>query len=279
MSYINNTNFVKAVRFIYANIDQPIKLEDIAKAVGISLSSLKRLFIEATHQTPGAFVRRMRMELAFRSLQNRNDSILEVALSAGFDDQSAFARCFKETFGYPPSEARKKLNIVNELDCVSLVEPDIVELTALPLQSVTEQGLYVEAAKKAWHVLNEKLTEDELTDDFAGIFIGIGHDNPHEEGVAEDKVRFTAGVTLVERDLGIGHLTLAGGQYARFHYTGKPINLGLAYHYIYGKWLAGLVGSAVKINNNIPAFIAFDGFPDGLKEQKLLIHVPLILAG
>src|SRR5580658_10292866 len=120
MTYISNTNLIKAVRFIYDNIDKPIKLADIAAAVNISLSSLKRLFLEATGQSPGAFVRRLRMEIAFRSLQNRNDSILEVALSSGFDDQSAFARCFKETFGYPPSQARKKLNIVNELECVSL---------------------------------------------------------------------------------------------------------------------------------------------------------------
>lgn len=275
MSYKNNKTFVKAIRFIYDNIDQPINVEDIAKAVGISLSSLKRLFVEVTHQTPGAFVRRFRMELAFRSLQSRNDSILEVALSAGFDDQSAFTRCFKEMFGYTPSEARKKLNIVNELKCVSLAEPDIVELADLHLQSITERGLYVEAAVKAWNVLKSKLSFNELSDDFSGIFIGIGHDNPHEGDVAEDQVRFTAGVALLERDLGIEHTTILGGQYARFRYTGKPVNLGLAYHYIYGKWLEN---SAAKINKSISAFIAFDGFPlDGLTEQRLLIHVPLLI--
>jgi AraC family transcriptional regulator len=273
MTYITNTNFVKAVRFIYDNIDTPIKLENIATAVGISLSSLKRLFIEATGQTPGAFVRRLRMELAFRSLQNRNDSVLEVALSSGFDDQSAFARCFKETFGYPPTDARKKLNIVNEFECISLNEPDIIELAHIHLQSVTEQGLYVEAAVKAWDILKEKLTPDELSDDFSGIFIGIGHDNPHEDGIREDQVRFTAGVTLVERNLGIQHTTIPRGLYARFHYTGKPVNLGLAYHYIYGKWLEE---SAYKIDNNVPAFIAFDSFPEAFKEHKLVIHVPLL---
>lgn len=274
MSYINNTNFVKVVRFIYKNIDQPITLEDIALAVGLSPSSLKRLFLEATGQTSGAFIRRLRMELAFRSLQSRNDSILEVALSSGFDDQSAFARRFKETFGYPPTEARKKLNIVNELECVSLGEADIVELTDLHLQSITETGLYVEAAKNAWTLLRKKLNENETSDDFSGVFIGIGHDNPHEEGVAEDQVRFTAGVTLVERDLKIERTTIPGGQYARFRYTGKPVNLGLAYHYIYGKWLET---SLVKINYNIPAFLVFDGYPDAFKEQKILIHVPLMI--
>lgn len=273
MSYINNVNFIKAVRYIYDNIDRPIKLEEMAKSVGVSLSSLKRLFIEATQQTPGLFIRRLRMELAFRSLQNQKDSILEIALSSGFEDQSTFARAFKQMFGYSPSDARTKLNIINELECITLDEPDVVETTDFTIQSVTEKGLYFEAAPNAWAILRKKLTSNELNDDFSGLFIGIGHDNPHEGQVSEDKVRFTAGVTLVERDLEIERITILGDRYARFRYMGKPNNLGLAYHYIYGKWAET---SVIKINSNKPAFILFDSYPDPLREQKVLIHVPLI---
>lgn len=123
MTNNDNDNFIKAVRFIYDNVDQPIKLDDIAKAVGISLSSLKRLFIEVTQKSPGEFIRRIRMELAFRTLQSKKDNILEVALSTGFGDQSAFARRFRETFGYSPTKAREKINIINEFECISLGEP------------------------------------------------------------------------------------------------------------------------------------------------------------
>ncbi len=265
--------FIKAVRFIWDNIDQPITLEEIANAAGVSLSSLKRLFADTAHKTPGEFLRRLRMELAFRSLQSRKDSVLETALSAGFDDQSAFARCFKEVFGYPPTNARNKLNIVNELECISLDEPDIVELSDLTIQCITRQGIYFESAKKAWDDLKEKLTPTELSDDFAGVFIGIGHDNPHEGEVAPDKVRYSAGIALLDRNLAIELHTIAGGVYARFHYVGKPVNLGLAYHYIYGKWLED---SNMKINKTIPAFMAYDRFPSALKEENIVIHVPLI---
>lgn len=265
--------FINAVRYIWDNIDQPIQLEDIAKSAGVSLSSLKRIFADATHQSPGEFLRRLRMELAFRSLQSRKDSVLEVALSAGFGDQSAFARCFKEMFGFPPTAARQKLNIVNELECVSLDEPDRVELAELPIQCITKQGLYYESAKHAWDVLKSKLTAYELTDDFPGVYIGIGHDNPHEGDVAPDKVRYSAGIALIQRDLDIEHHTIPGGQYARFHYKGKPVNLGLAYHYIYGQWSER---ANVTINKRIPAFLAYASFPEALKEDDILIHVPLI---
>ena len=151
-------------------------------------------------------------------------------------------------------------------------EPDLVEIAGFPIQCITQQGLYFESAKKAWDLIKEKLTCKELSDDFSGIFIGIGHDNPHEGDVPPDKVRFSAGVALSDRDFGIECHIIPGGNYARFHYLGKPVNLGLAYHYIYGKWLGN---SKFKINKKIPAFIAYEGLPEGLKEEKILIHVPL----
>ena len=272
MRDFHKNNFIQSIKFIYTNIDQPIQLEEIANNVGISLSSLKRLFLDATGQSAGAFIRRLRMELAFRSLQNREDSVLEVALSAGFEDHSAFARCFKEAFGYSPSQARNKLNIVSELECISLEEPEILEINEIKLQSVTKQGLYFEAAPQAWQALEDKLGLTELDDDFAGAFIGMGHDNPHDDGVREDQVRFTAGVTFLDRDLHIDKTIISGGTYAKFCYTGKPNTLGLAYHYIYGKWQES---SHIKIHKAVPAFIVFDKFPDGFAEQNMIIYVPL----
>lgn len=267
-----SATFIKAVRFIWDNIDQPIKLEEIANAAGVSLASLKRLFADTVQKTPGDFLRRLRMELAFRSLQSRKDTVLEIALSSGFDDHSAFSRCFKEAFGYSPTKARTKFNIVNELECISLDDPDIVELSELNIQCITQQGLYYESAKKAWDILKDKLTFEELGDDFSGVYIGIGHDNPHEGEIPPDKVRYSAGIALLERNLEIEHHIISGGMYARFHYVGKPVNLGLAYHYIYGKWLED---AKIKINKKTPAFMAYERFPIALREEKIIIHVPL----
>jgi AraC-like DNA-binding protein/DNA gyrase inhibitor GyrI len=272
MNELTNENFIKLIRYIYAHIDQPLTLEKLAELIGVSTSSLKRIFVEATGQSPGAFIRRLRMEYAFRLLQSQQDNILEVALSAGFEDQSAFARRFKETFGFSPREARTKLNIVNELESITLVEPDIVELADLPIQSITEVGLYFESAPKAFSLLKDKLTTNELSDDSLNLFIGIGHDNPHEGNIKDDQVRFTAGVAFIERELGVGRMMIPGGRYARFHFFGKPNNLGLAYHYIYGKWSES---SGNQIDQNKPAFTEFDRFPEPLKEYNILIHVPL----
>lgn len=273
MIYVADNIFINLVRFIYKNIDKPFTLEDLAKEGNVSLSTLKRIFSEAVNCTPGEFIRRLRMELAFRTLQSREDSILEIALSSGFEDQAAFSRAFKKMFGYSPKNARNKINIISEFESVDLGEPDMIMLNDLPIQSITQQGIYFESAKKAWDMLREKLNDKELSDDFSGFFVGIGHDNPHEEGIDEDKVRYSAGIALLNRNLGVEHKVISSGMYARFHYKGKPMNLGLAYHYIYGKWSQE---SGIKINKHIPAFVAFDYFPQAMEEAKLLIHVPCI---
>jgi AraC family transcriptional regulator len=257
-------------------MDQHFTLDDLAKEVGLSLSSLKRLFIESTNRSAGAFIRRLRMEQAFRSLKNRENSILQTALSAGFDDPSSFARAFKESFGYSPSFARKTLNIVHELDSVSLEEPELVELENFEIQSVTRQGSYFEAAPRAWEELKKHLDMIEFEDDFSGIYIGMGHDNPHEGEVSHDEVRFSAGIALFERDLHIDKTTLSHGSYAKFCYHGKANNLGLAYHYIYGPWSEK---ANQKIRLDIPAFLMFDRFPDIFEEQTIAIYVPLEKTG
>jgi AraC-like DNA-binding protein/DNA gyrase inhibitor GyrI len=272
MSYLTNTTFIKAIQFIYQNIDRPITLDEIAKAIGISVATLKRLFSQAVNESPGVFIRRLKMELAFRTLQSKNNSILEVALSSGFEDQSAFTRSFKETFGYLPKHARKKLNIVSEFDNITLDEPDIIELNDLPIQGITEQGLYYESAPKAFQNLKKLLSEEELSDDFSGFFIGIGHDNPHDGNIKENEVRFTAGVAMLERNLNIQKYLITGGLFARFHYYGKPNNMGLAYHYIYGKWSET---ASTKIDNSHPAFLSFEQFPNPMTEQRIIIHIPL----
>ena len=139
---MDNDSFIKSLSYIYQNIDDPaLKLENIATQIGKSVSSLKRIFEKYIDQSPGAFIRRLRMELAFRSIKSKNESILETALSSGFEDHSAFSRRFKKSFGYSPVQGREKLNILNELECISLEEPDRVEINALKIQCITKKGL------------------------------------------------------------------------------------------------------------------------------------------
>lgn len=272
MAFKRNEKFIQAVSFIYQNIDAELTLQQISDHINVSKASLKRLFNDAVNIQPGQFIRKMRMELAFTKLQQTNESVLEIALASGFEDQSAFIRCFKDNFGYTPKKAREKINIVNELDKITLEEPDIMYLEKIDLQCVTEKGLYFECAPKAWQNLQTKLTKNELSDDFSGLFIGIGHDNPHEGNVAPDQVRFSACISHVSDNLGVDKISIEPGNYARFRYLGKPNNLGLAYHYIFGAWCEK---SKYVIDSNRKSFTCFEKFPEANSDERIIINVPI----
>lgn len=273
MKTIDNQALMRAISYLYKHIDQPMMLEDIAEHAHVSVATLKRYFQEAFNKSVGSFIRGIRMELALRSLQNRDESILEIALSAGFNDHSAFSRSFKQTFGYAPSSGREKLNIISELDHIQLQEPDFALLEDFTIQGISKTGTYFDCAPRAWQTLQELLLPEEINDNSSSLFVGIGHNNPHHEEIGIDQVKFTAGIHLIERNLNIDKTLINGGHYARFRYYGKPINLGLAYHYIFGPWQDK---SATKINHERPAFIVFEHFPNALQEQNIMIHVPLV---
>jgi AraC family transcriptional regulator len=261
--------FRKSLIHAYRHLDQPLTIDDLAKAAGTNVRGLNRAFQAVADTTPIKLVRRLKMETGYRTLMDREASVLEAALSAGFEDHSAFSRSFKRAFGYPPSAGRTKTLLQRELEHVELEQPDFVELVPLTIRSVTAQGYYHDCAARAWAEL-AKVASGEDAD--TRVWIGMALDDPHPGIIPEDQVHFTAGVEGVAADLGLEKRVLPGGLHARFRYEGKTANLGLAYHYIYGPWRdsAG-VGFAAK-----PALMMFDEIPadDGVP-SRTLIYVPV----
>jgi AraC family transcriptional regulator len=68
---------------------------------------LSREFRRYYSCTVGEYVRHLRIEYACRLLSASNASLAEIALAAGFFDQSHFARNFKWQTGMTPHEYRR----------------------------------------------------------------------------------------------------------------------------------------------------------------------------
>jgi AraC family transcriptional regulator len=75
---------------------------DVADAVGVHPVHLARVF-RLHYGTPvGAYLRALRLTWAAGMLTDSDDGIAQIALQAGFFDQSHFTRVFKRQFGLTP---------------------------------------------------------------------------------------------------------------------------------------------------------------------------------
>ena len=84
----------------------PLSLAGIAAAVGVHPVHLARRFRAAHGCTVGEYIRRVRVAFARRLLTTTDMPIAEIALSAGFFDQSQLTKTFRRVTGATPAAYR-----------------------------------------------------------------------------------------------------------------------------------------------------------------------------
>ena len=101
--YVARVN--RAIDYITAHLDQPLRLEEVARAACFSPCHFHRIFRALIGETLASFVKRVRLERAVYLLSHRNGARLtDVALACGFASSSDFSRSFRAHYGVPPSE-------------------------------------------------------------------------------------------------------------------------------------------------------------------------------
>ncbi len=97
----------KAREFLHDNFSESVTLEAVAEIADVHPVHLARVFRRKYDCTIGEYVRRLRVEFARRQIQATDLPFSEIALAAGFSDQSHLNKTFKSLFGFTPSEYRK----------------------------------------------------------------------------------------------------------------------------------------------------------------------------
>lgn len=99
-------NLEKVVIAIKENLDQPLKVEPLAKLAGLSAEQLDRRMKRVFRLSTKKFIIKSRLELAAELLRNGASPLAEIADQCGFADQSAFTRQFRSAFLITPSVYR-----------------------------------------------------------------------------------------------------------------------------------------------------------------------------
>jgi AraC family transcriptional regulator len=96
----------KARDSLHERFREPLTLAGVAEFAGVHPVSLARAFRRTHHCTVGEYVRKLRIEFACQELTASDASLVEIAFSAGFSEQSHFCRTFKRFTGLTPSQYR-----------------------------------------------------------------------------------------------------------------------------------------------------------------------------
>ena len=103
VDYVARVN--RAIDYVTANLDQPLRLEDVARAACFSPYHFHRIFSALIGETLAVFVKRVRLERAVYLLSHRSSARLtDVALACGFASSSDFSRSFRDAYGVSPTK-------------------------------------------------------------------------------------------------------------------------------------------------------------------------------
>jgi transcriptional regulator GlxA family with amidase domain len=99
--------------YLRSNLHRELSLAEIAGAVGLSPSRLASLVKSATGQSPGQYLKDIRLARARELLEGTMMSVKEVMLCVGMRDKSHFTRDFKKRYDLSPREYRNSKSRVS----------------------------------------------------------------------------------------------------------------------------------------------------------------------
>ena len=97
----------RVTTYIDDNLSDPIKTEDLADIVRLSLSHFFRSFKTSVGIPPAEYIRRRRLDFAQRLMQTTDRPLIQIAVDCGMSDQAHLCRVFRRHLGQSPNGWRR----------------------------------------------------------------------------------------------------------------------------------------------------------------------------
>ena len=97
----------EAIRLFETHVEDPLRIPDVAAAVGLSGRHFERMFKRETGQSPLRYYHHLRLMKARQRVLYSNDSLREIAASVGYMTSSPMIRHYTGFFGVSPRDERR----------------------------------------------------------------------------------------------------------------------------------------------------------------------------
>jgi AraC-like DNA-binding protein len=89
-----------------ARYAEPLEVDDLARAAGLSKAHFSREFRRTFGESPHVYLLTRRLERAAALLRNTDYSVAEICLEVGLQGVGSFTTSFKRMYGMTPTEYR-----------------------------------------------------------------------------------------------------------------------------------------------------------------------------
>jgi AraC family transcriptional regulator len=251
--YVKRIN--RVIDYVRNNLDQSLKLDDLANIACFSTLHFHRIFGALTGETVSQFTNRSRLEKAARLLRDTKLPITIIGLECGFSSSATFSRSFKNQYDKPPKLYRNSGDFKNSKICKELFPGDEY---VLPMADEIKEKLFQVEVKNfpVWdigyiRVLNSyegdrviqafgkiiKWARDQnILDD--GVLFGMSIDDP----LVTPKKLYQYEVCIASKMPfecieGMSRMKLPARQYAVVRINGDIRMVATAWNYLYRGWL------------------------------------------
>jgi AraC-like DNA-binding protein len=101
----------RALNLLHADPARAWTLDQLAKDIGLSRSSLADRFTTIVGSPPMQYLQKWRLQMAASKLADGASNIATIAAEVGYESEAAFSRAFKKSVGLPPAEWRSKRSL------------------------------------------------------------------------------------------------------------------------------------------------------------------------
>jgi AraC-like DNA-binding protein len=105
----DGSRIAEAIARLRNDFDRPLRIKELARELGMSVSGFHHHFKEATAMSPLQFQKQLRLQEARRLMLGEQLDATSAGLRVGYDDVAYFSRDYKRLFGAPPMRDVQRL--------------------------------------------------------------------------------------------------------------------------------------------------------------------------
>ena len=170
------------IEYIEEHLLEELHMPEIAKATGNLENDLQKTFYALTGISIVEYIRRRRLSLAGYELQNREQSVLDIALKYGYTSPDSFTRAFRQMHGITPSAVKKGGCLLKSYGKITFVLT-IRGVNAMNYRILKKEELHIIGFKKWFSTENDsQLTEipkmwDSVTDELRQQIVDLSNND------------------------------------------------------------------------------------------------------